>query len=232
MDGSRLLTAGLYTVPDAVRLLQNYDVNARRIRGWVAGYPRTHSDPIVENEVGHADGKLAMGFLNLMEVRFIAYFARRGVKVASIRHMASEAKDLLKNEHPFATNAIFSTDGKKIFAKSAEETGDRRLYDLKGKNWAFYDVIKESLLRDVEFDPNGVYRSWWPAKGLAPNVMIDPRVAFGQPVLDQSGVPTEALFESFNAEGETYESVAHWFEVPLDQVQQAVRFETEFMRAV
>lgn len=230
MDGGTLLTSGLYTVSDAVRLLRAYQVNSQKIRGWVAGYPRTHAEPIIDNEVGFVEGRLAMGFTGLMEVRFIAYFTGQGVKTASIRHMAAEAKRMLKHEHPFATNAIFATDGKKIFAKSAEETGDPKMYDLKDKNWAFYEIIARSLLRGVEFDPSGTARTWYPNKDIVPNIILDPRVAFGQPVIDESGVPTEALFDAFKAEGETYETVSHWYDVPVEHVQQAVQFETEYAR--
>lgn len=230
MDGGALLTSGLYTISDAVRLLRGYQVNSQKIRGWIAGYPRTQAKPVVENEVGLLDGRIAMGFMTLMEVRFVAYFTGQGVKVASIRHMAIEARRLLEHEHPFATNAIFATDGKKIFAKSAEETGDAKMYDLKDKNWAFYEIIAQSLLRGVEFDPSGTARAWYPNRDLAPNIVLDPRIAFGQPVLDESGVPTEAIFDAFKAEGETYETVSHWYEVPVEHVQQAVRFETEYVR--
>ena len=230
MDGGTFLTAGLYTVSDAVRLLRAYQVNNQKVRGWVSGYVRTQADPIVDNEVGFFGGKLAMGFLNLMEVRFIAYFAAYGVKVASIRYMAAEAKDMLQHEHPFATDAIFATDGKKIFAKSAEATGDRRMYDLKDKNWAFYEMIAASLKKGVEFDPSGAAKTWHLADQVAPDVALNPLVAFGQPTLDESGVPTEALFDAFNVEGETYESIAYWYDVPVEHVKQAVRFETEFAR--
>lgn len=231
MDGSNLLTAGLYTVADAVRLLRGYDTSKQKVRGWVAGYPQTAANPVIHNEVGFVSGRLAMGFVSLMEVRFVAYFARQGIRVSSIRHMAVEARQLLQHEHPFATKAIFATDGKKIFARSAEETRDRRMYDLSAKNWAFYDIMADSLRKGVEFDPSGTANTWRPAEEIAPNVILDPRLAFGQPVLDESGVPTQALFDAFNAESETYESVAFWYEIPVEHVRQAVRFETEYSRA-
>ncbi len=232
MDGGAYLTTGLYTVSDAVRLLRRYRVSGQGVRGWVSGYPRTRAAPIIDNEVGFLGGHLAMGFINLMEVRFIAYFADKGVKVASLRYMAEEAKQFLRHPHPFATKTIFATDGKIIFAKSAKATGDPRMYDLKAKNWAFYRIIAQSLLRGVEFNPGGTARAWYPDKKLTPNIVLDPMIAFGQPVINESRVPTEALFDSFNAEGETYESVAGWFDMPVGHVRQAVQFETEYARAV
>lgn len=228
MDGSQLLTSGLYTVSDAVRFV---GVSSQKVRGWVAGYPRTQAPAILENEVGFYDGRLAMGFLTLMEVRFVAYFANNGVQVQSLRLMADEAKELLKHDHPFATNTIFTTDGRKIFAHIAEATGDRRMYDLQAKNWAFHDIIAQSLLEGVTFNPGGTAKRWHPSPSTAPNIVLDPIIAFGQPTLKDSGVPTQALYNAFRAEDETYESVAAWYDVPTEQVQEAIRFEVDLARA-
>ncbi len=228
MVGYDLLGAGIYTVPDAARLLR---VSHQKVRGWVAGYPRTKAPPIIRNEVGVLNNRLAMSFINLMEARFIAYFASFNVHVTAIRYMAEEAKSFLQHPHPFATNAIFTTDGRKIFAAAAEHTGDKWLYDLRAKNWALYEIVVQSLKKGVIFDPKGVAATWFPRDELAPNVILHPKIAFGQPVLKDNGVPTRALFDAFHAEGETYETVAHWYDVPPEQVEEAVRFELDLSRA-
>jgi uncharacterized protein (DUF433 family) len=166
-----------------------------------------------------------MSFANLMEVRFIQFFAGFGVRVASLRMMAAEAQRLLKHPHPFATSTVFTTDGRKIFAIVEEMAGDKHLYDLRAKNWAFFEVIEQSLKDGVLYDPAGDAIGWRPRPTLAPNVIIFPGRSFGQPILRKSEIPTKALFNSFTAEGETYSSVAAWYDVPVDHVEEAVRFE-------
>lgn len=221
---NNLLETGIYTVPEAARLLS---IPQRKLRGWVSGYSPARLDPLIQNEIGKLDNALALSFVNLMEARLIHAFAQQGVSVKSIRCMAEEARRFLDHPHPFATDILFRTDGKKIFIVVAEKTGDKRLYDLKSKNWAFYDILSDQLKEGVVYDTNGNAEAWQPRKKIAPNVVIHPKIAFGQPILRESGVPTRALLDAFSAEGETYESVSAWYDVPVDQVKEAIRFEME-----
>lgn len=217
-----LLSAGIYTIPQAARLLS---VHPERLRFWVCGRHTLQSGPIIERDINAIDYHVALSFVNLIEVRFINAFAKLGVKVRSIRHMAEEARRILNHKHPFATRMIFRTDRQKIYIETAEKTGDRKLYDLKGKNWGIYDVLVDALTKDVIYGPSGLAEGWYPRKELAPDVVLHPKVAFGQPVLEESGVPTETLYDAYVAEGEDYESVARWFDISKRQVMQAVNFQ-------
>jgi uncharacterized protein (DUF433 family) len=228
MLDTTLLQTGIYTVPDVARLV---DAPPQRVRGWVAGYPRTKAGPLLDNDLGWAGDQFAMSFTNLMEVRFIAKFSAFGVRVQAIRAMLAEAKELLRHPHPFATAAIFKTDGRKIFAEVADATGDSVLYDLKAKNWAMHGIVAQSLMKDVEYDPGGDPLAWRPRKDETPKVVIRPEVAFGRPTLEGTGIPTRVLFDAFFAEGETEESVARWYGVKRHEVRQAVKFETLLKRA-
>lgn len=222
-----LLDRGLYTVGDAARLLR---ISPQRVRGWIAGYPRTKSGPILNNDVGWLKDSLAFSFANLMEIRFIEHFAALEVRVATIREMAREAEKVLNHPHPFATKTVFQTDGRAIFAETAQVTGDKKLYDLRAKNWAMLDVIEQSLHREVQYDPSGDAAQWLPRPEM-PNIVIHPRVAFGHPTLKNAGVPTRTLFEAFQAEGDDADSVAKWFDITPACVREAVQFEINLAMA-
>ena len=88
-----------------------------------------------------------------------------------------------------------------------------------------YAVMKQSLREGVVYSPEGMARAWYPHKRLAPNVIVNPKRAFGQPILKDSGVPTVTLYDSFKADERNYETVANWFELPVAQVKEAVKFE-------
>jgi uncharacterized protein (DUF433 family) len=213
------MEGGLYTVAEASKLLL---VSPRRVRGWISGYK---AKPVLQNDVGWLNGSLAFSFANLMEMRFIEFFAGCGVKVASIRAMAAEARNILDHPHPFATNTLFRTDGRAIFAEiSAGIDDDAQLYDLRKKNWAMLPIIEQSLFKDTTYDPAGDASSWRPRVDSAPNVIIYPRRSFGQPVLKPSGVPTRTLNEAWAAEGDIA-SVAKWYEIPEAHVLEAITFE-------
>lgn len=228
MYENRLFEGGIYSVPEVARLV---GTSPTRVRGWIGGYPKTKALPLLQNELGYADDKFAMSFVNLMEVRFIDQFSRAGVKVGAIRTMLDEAKKLLEHPHPFATDAIFKTDGKKIFTEVARICGDKALYDLKAKNWAMHDVISQSLLEGVKFDPHGNAVSWRPRDRDTPNVIILPSASFGQPILAEEGIPTRAIFDALWADGETEESVAYWFDISVERVKESVKFETLIRQA-
>jgi len=216
-----LLTTGIYTVSEASYLV---GVSKQRVRGWVSGYPRRNIPPIIDNEVGWIDDRVAFSFTNLMEIRFIAFFEKAGLNLPVIRSIMCEARDLLDHPHPFATKIVFGTDGRKIVAQIALKRGVKLIYDLKSKNYEMRPIVLDSLKDDVWYDPDGVARFWYPRRSIAPNVIVHPHFSFGRPILRDSRVPTSTLADAVNAEGGA-RSVASWYEVPEDQVREAVRFE-------
>src|ERR1700738_1282000 len=117
MPGSAAIGVGLYTVPQARRLT---GVPGARIRRWLRGYEhggrdeRRRSHPVWHVQLEPADGQLALGFLDLMEVRFVDAFLKAGLSLAKIRRAAHLAKDLVGCDHPFSTQK-FRTAGKRIF---------------------------------------------------------------------------------------------------------------------
>jgi uncharacterized protein (DUF433 family) len=226
MATPNLIATGIFSVPEAAKLV---GATERKVRGWVTGYGKGEG-PLIDNELGWVDGRLAFSFVNLMEIRFIAFFERAGVKLPHIRAILAEAKDLLNHPHPFATCIVFRTDGKRILAKIAKRNGIDDLYDLKSHNYEMETVVFASLKTDVEYNPEGEIRSWRPRPHTAPHVIVHPKFAFGQPVLRESRIPTRTLREAVTAESSA-EAVAEQFEVPLKQVREAVKFERELKMA-
>lgn len=215
-----LLGSGIYSVPQAAMLL---DVPVSRVRGWVSG---SHgARPLIRSELPRAGRQLALSFVNLIEAKFIATFAAKGVSVLSMRYMAEEAARFLGHSHPFATDWIFKTDGRRIFVEAAERAGDPCLYDLKGHNFAMHAIMAQEFKSDVSFSASGLANAWKPRTTIAPSVMLRPKVAFGAPALEKSGVPTEAIYAAFVAEGRDSRVVAKWFDVSADEVKEAVAFE-------
>ncbi len=222
-----LVRTGIYSVTDAAELI---GVSPQKIRAWVAGWPRTVTAPVLENDLGWVDGRLAFSFANLMELRFIAFFEGAGVKLREIRAIMDDVREELRRPHPFATNTVFKTDGAKIVAEIAHRNGVTDLYDLRSKNFEMSVVVYRSLKDGVVYDPQGDARAWFPRRKLAPNVIIHPRLAFGRPVLKGSGIPTEAIAEVAQAEG-SIEAAAIIFEISTNRAQEAVSFEEHIRRA-
>lgn len=223
------LSGGVYTIREAARLIE---VPYARVWRWIHGDP--HSPgllPLIKNDLPLVDGQVAISFINLIEALFISRFAAYGVHVQSIRAMAEEAKGFLNSEHPFASNVIFKTDGKRIFAHVQKKYGDPKLYDLQKHNWAMEPVLGRDMIAAVDYGKKGFANRWYPRKKAAPHVILNPVAAFGQPVLSDSGVPTSAIYDAYLAEGKNKEVVAKWFEIPTQRVLEAVRFEKKLAKA-
>jgi len=219
---SRLLSAGIYTVPEASRLTR---VSTSRVRRWLKGYnfktkkDRHHSNPVWAGQFEPLDDKLAVGFRDLMEIRFVSAFIDRGVSWKTMRsaHLAAKAK--LGTDHPFCTHE-FATDGREILLREAYESGDACLINITNDQREFERIVTP-FLKELDFD-RGVTR-WWPL-GKARLVVVDPVRNLGQPTVTRSGVPTRILAGSVKANG-SIESVVRWFEVAPEEVRDAVEFE-------
>ena len=223
---SSLLGCGLYTIPEAAKLV---GVSQRALRTGVEG--RTgQQKPVVQTDVPRIGRTAAVSFTNLMELRFIARFREANVPLREIRSIMEEARETLRHPHPFATQIVFRTDGRKILAEIARNNGIKDLFDLRTRNFEMPEVVMDSLREDVVFDPQGEAVSWKPRPRIAPNVIVHPRRSFGRPVMKTSLIPTEALAIAVEAEG-SVQAAAEIYDISEAQVREAVKFERDLSRA-
>lgn len=220
-----LLNAGIYTIPDAARLTK---VSPSRIRRWLRGYDfrtrrgaRTHSQPVWTGQLDPIEGKTAVGFLDLMEIRYVAAFLQLGVNWKTMRLAHAAAKEKLQTNHPFCTHR-FQTDGRNILLEEARTLNDIHLINVANDQQEFERIVAP-FFKDLEFD-RGTTR-WWPL-GTMRTVVLDPGRNRGQPSSALSGVPTRVLARSMKTNG-SIETVSHWFEVSADEVRDAVAFEAQ-----
>jgi uncharacterized protein (DUF433 family) len=87
-----------------------------------------------------------------------------------------------------------------------------------------YDVIEQILAKGVEFNPKSLLAEEWPPIADCPRVIINPRYAYGQPVVGEKKIPTSALYRLWKAEGRI-EKVAAWYGIKTAEAQEAIEFE-------
>lgn len=227
---------GIYSLPDAARLV---GADAPTIRRWLYGYGYKKADndrqyrssalwtpQYSEDEFGER----VIGFRDLMELRIVREFVARGVPLIVVRHCMEEARRLL-GDYPF-TRQRFLTDGETIFHEVIETEdleNEPGLLDLRRRQRVFRTIIKDSLYAGIEYDGD-LARRWFP-EGKQHPVVIDPEVQFGHPTIEQSGVPTAALYAAWLAEGRKRATVAKLYEVDPRHVDAAVRFEEKLRKA-
>jgi uncharacterized protein (DUF433 family) len=221
---STYFNTGIYTVRDAARLTR---VSTGRIRRWLRGYRYRSrkkayaSPPLWRGQWEPIDQSLALGFLDLIEIRFVDAFLKAGVSWATLRQARERAEEMFKVSHPFCTNR-FVTDGREIFVELHRETGEPSLIEIVQRQAVFAHIIKP-FLKELEFAEGSGLVRWWPL-GEKRLVVLDPTRNFGRPIVAQHGVPTEVLANAAKAAGSMAE-VARWYEVPEREIHDAVEFE-------
>lgn len=217
-----LIGLGLYTIPEAARLAE---VAPARVRGWVHGCRDGAGQKRRAAVVGHlladVDGKTALSFRELIEVRFIRHFLRAGVSWRNIRRAAAQARRDMVGEAGHRLR--FSTDGVTIFADTLARGGDRKALDLVAHQYVMLHVLAQSIRSEFDVEAADVIRAWHP-RPETPLVLLDPRRSFGHPIVEP-GVPTRALAEALRAEGGDTGRVAALFGAPEAAVRQAAAFE-------
>ncbi|MEW6301837.1 MAG: DUF433 domain-containing protein [Verrucomicrobiota bacterium] len=220
---SSLLGVGIYTVQEASRLT---GVSVGRIRRWLRGYnfrtkgKRHHSPRLWEGQHKPIDHAQALGFLDLIEIKFVDAFLSNGVSWVTLRKARERARELFGETHPFCSQR-FATDGHEIFVE-LQQTGEPILLEIARNQEVFVDIVKP-FFKELEFDKDHSLVLWRPATQRR-LVVLDPSRNFGRPIVARRGIPTEALAQAAKASGSVAE-VSRWYEVSEDEIKDAVEFE-------
>ena len=208
---------GAYTLPEAGRLL---GVQPAMLRRWLFGSAYDHGGKMTEQgplwcpQYGLDQEEPLLGFRDLLEARVVRGLRQQGLGLPTIRAGLKMASGMVGDAHPFSTTS-FRTDGRRMFLA----LGEGELIDLRRRQQVFRTVVEPSF-RDLDYDSDQACR-WW----LTPRrtLVIDPRRAFGQPILAESGVPVAAVQKAVAAEG-SVERAAAIFELKPAIVREAVGF--------
>jgi len=216
----QLTGIGLYTFQEATRLT---GIKSGELRRWLHGYKAGKKKmlPLWKTELTDSDLE-GLSFHDLLEVRFVKEFRKHGVSLQTIRIAAHNAREMFNSPYPFTCNR-FQTDGKTIFGEAMRETGEQDMLDLHKKQFVFERVIRPFLYEGIEFGAGERASRWFPTRNK--KVVLDPDIAFGKPIIADIGIRTDILYEAYLAENEDKLRVARQFEIPVQAVNAAIRFE-------
>jgi uncharacterized protein (DUF433 family) len=219
LDWRKAGDIGLYTVPMAARSLRE---DSGRIRSWINGAAHSQAPPIIHRQLPLIAGKTVLGFLDLVEARFIKHFKDLGLSSQTIRKIAERLRARHNTDHPFATNKAFRTDGKTILMEIADDE-EKKILNLLNDNFEMGPIVEQSLFDSILYADDLAYR-WHPSPAEHPRVVLDPNFAFGRPVLEGIWIPTDALASAYRAEG-AGAPVAEDFDIDEKDVLEAVAYE-------
>ena len=233
-----LLGVGIYTRTEAARLLR---LTPQRLGRWVRGYtywlksglaPRkTRQPPVVHTDLPTIDGMVALSFLELMELRVVRAFVEKGVPLQRVRAAARTIGDLFGTEHPFAHRRVY-TDRNQIFVALSDAGVEPALLQVSGRRASSQLIaggIFDRYVEEIDFEVESALAERWYPLGRSVPVVLDPRIAFGAPVVAGTRIRTDVL--ALYASGNTVPVVAKAFELDAARIQAAVDFETHLAQA-
>lgn len=197
------------------------------LRAWLLGqrYRSGNAPKLFRPVIEIADRKdRQLSFMNLVEAFVLAGIRRQHeIPLPKVRKAVDYLSRTFDSKRPLAEEQ-FETDGIDLFV---EKMGSLIGATQEGQI-QMREVIRDRLER-VRRDPKGVPEKivLFPARSDRPrstDVVIDPRMSFGRPVLDGFGVRTAIVAERFDA-GEDIDALAQEYSAPAEAIQNAIRCE-------
>lgn len=236
--GGRAVTTATIQAPGDARLLPAYTIGeaARYLRlplptlrawatgrAYMTGTGRRRSLPAL-TIAGTKPPMLS--FVNLIEAHVLAAITRDyDVPLQRVRRALTFLGREFQSKHPLI-DRIFETNRHDLFIREAG-----KLVNVTREGQAALDQTLDLYLSRIEWDDVGVAARLYPFTGRAEAgmpkaVVIDPRIAFGKPVLAHTSVPTVVVAERFKA-GESLAALAEDYGRDATEIQEAIRCELE-----
>lgn len=231
------LGTGIYTPPEAAKLLHE---KPETIRRWAFGYSRNRAagrtayPALIQTDLPEVEGERALTFVELVELLYIRAFHRAGASWQTIKEAATVAARLYSSEHPFALRQVYMDPRRVLYGALRNPDGSESFVQLRGDAQHELPALVRPFLDQLEFDLNDLASRWWPL-GKHAGVVIDPAFAFGAPIVEDAGIRTQTLVDSYRAEvaangDRTVEHVAWLYEVSPRNVETALSFH-QWLRA-
>ncbi len=206
---------GIYTIPDIASILR---LSPAKVRRWMKEYWNEKFSDNGKTTFTNGTGKEQItNFYTLIE--FYTFYQLRLLGVSSFR--INKAHEVLANLHktkyPFAKSNIL-TDGKKVFFSG--EIGEI-IHADKSLQINIKEIL-EPFCRSIDFDVNSLATRFYPL-GKNHEVIVDPNRQFGQPIIGDTNILTETVFDLYQA-GEPIKVIANIFELTSKQVNDAIDF--------
>lgn len=213
-----------YSIAEAAHYLR---IPTTTLRSWVLGRPYTtaQGERFFKPPIEIADLKSRrLSFINLIEAHVLWAIRREHeLPLQKVRRAIDFLVKRFGAKHPLATDR-FETDGIDLFVS--------KVADLINASREGQLAMREMLsthLRRVEWGEEGNVVRLYPftrkeAKDEPRAIVIDPRVAFGRPVLAGTGIPTAIIAERFKA-GEPTDELARDYGRDRSEIEEAVRCE-------
>ncbi len=165
-----------------------------------------------------------LSYMNLVEAFVLSGLRREHrIKLDKIRIAIGALKREFNSKHPLAEHQ-FETNGVDLFVQKYGQ-----LINVGRDGQLAMRSVLENYLMRVEHDPSGRAARLYPFIRLSDteqprNVVINPYVSFGKPVIAGTGLPTRVVAERFKA-GDSIHQIAANYGRKGEEIDDAIRYE-------
>jgi uncharacterized protein (DUF433 family) len=221
-DGPR--DAPAYTIAEAAKYAR---LPLATLRAWVLGrqYPARENVGQFEPLIRPASHQPALlSFSNLVEAHVLRSLrTEHGVSVRALRAAVAYAQDKLGIQRLLLSEDL-RTEAGKVFL---DQYG--KLIELSASGQLAMRRLLLDHLKRVEWDSSPFPIRFFPfvsltAMGDDRVIAIDPRIAFGRPVVLRTGVSTSIIAERIDA-GETVDELAADYDLGPEEIEEAALYE-------
>ncbi|MEZ4969218.1 MAG: hypothetical protein R2814_06080 [Flavobacteriaceae bacterium] len=163
------------------------------------------------------DDRYSVNFLSLIEIYIFQKFKESGVTPQKIVKIHEFLSGKLKTPYPFASTHFFKS-GNNIYFKD----GDDWVITDKTLQIALRKIV-ESFGSKISFNNENLADKYYPL-GKDRSIVIDPEYRFGQPILKNSFLPIEPLYETYKAENDDAELISHIYNISKSEIKDIVEF--------
>jgi uncharacterized protein (DUF433 family) len=209
---------GIYTLPEAARLTH---LKSPRVREWFRGRSQVQSGSAVfRSDYNSVAGDNAISFFDLIDLFVVGQLRNHGVPLQTLRKVHVQLKKDLKTPHPFCRKEVLS-DGKNVFTLGLDEQNKAEMVEVLTHQRVFVEILLPFLKR-IDYDEvTQLARRW----KIADQVVVDPAICLGKPIVSEVGIATAVLAAAFHANRRDAEVVADWYNIHSKHVLAAVEFE-------
>lgn len=210
----------LFTIDEGARHL---GMAASTLRDWtrrMAG-----SAPLVHRVRPATPRAASLPFIGAVEAHMLRGFREIGLTPGELRTAVARLRQDTGDEYALATQKV-ATDGVSLLVNMAESLADvAQWVRARDRQGAIAEVIGQYLKFVTWRSPDRYPLRLALNAYQGADVIIDPRFAFGQPVLEREKIRVEDILGAFWA-GESYKTIACEFGVSPDAVEAVIRSAT------
>ena len=210
---------GLYTANEAAFYAR---IPLQTVNRWLQG-SRT-SERVIRPEMWQSKEKFLTfpDFVQTVAIRSLRSSPEISrVPLQKIREAVNVAADRFGVEHPFAREHVTYWDGKNLHIEITKGT----LTQITGKSigQGSFKQIVELYVKDLRFNDDGLADEYKAYTWAGRDVVMNPKVRFGEPMVAASGYTAAALWEACHAEG-SIDGAAKAYGISSGEVEAAMRY--------